>query len=160
MNTQMEDTVTVRDERMRVTEDRTYTNGNGHSLPTLLRELRDQGVALLRQEAALARAEMMEKAQIAGRNVGYLMFGAVLAGAGLVVLLFAAVAGVAVALASAGLEVHAAWLAPLLVGGLFALLGWALVSKGKSGLKHLDPVPERTVDTMKENQQWIATKAR
>lgn len=128
------------------------------SIPMLLRELRDQAATLLRQEAALAKAEMSEKASSAGRNLGFLLFGALTAFAGFVILLMAAVAGTSIGLAHLGQGHNAQWLAPLIVGGLVTLIGIAFVQKAKSSLRGTSVVPERTVRTMKENQQWIASK--
>ncbi|RYE91610.1 MAG: phage holin family protein, partial [Myxococcales bacterium] len=70
-----------------------------------------------------------------------------LALAGLLVLLAAAVAGLAL--------VIPVWAAALVVGGVVLAVGYALVMKGMGALQHLDPVPERTVQTMKDNQTWV-----
>lgn len=132
--------------------------GESVSIPTLLRDLRDQATTLLRQEVALARAEIAEKTDHTARNLGYLMFGALLGFAGFVVLLMSAVEGVRLGLARVGQAHNAPWLAPLIVGGLVTLIGLAFVQKAKSSLKRTSVVPERTVRTIKENQQWIASK--
>ncbi len=128
------------------------------TLPSLLRELRDQGITLLRQEAALAKAEVSEKSSVLGRNLSFLLFAALTAFAGFVILLMAAVAGTAIGLGRVGQAHNASWLAPLIVGGLVTLIGIALVQNAKRKLKQTNVVPERTVRTMKENQQWIASK--
>jgi hypothetical protein len=128
------------------------------SIPSMLRDLRDQATTLLRQEAALAKAEMSEKVSTTSRNLGFLLFGALTAFAGFVILLMAAVAGTAIGLAKVGQAHNAPWLAPLIVGGLVTLIGLAFIQKAKATLRKTTVVPERTVRTMKENQQWIATK--
>ncbi|MGI8905363.1 MAG: phage holin family protein [Candidatus Sumerlaeaceae bacterium] len=128
------------------------------SIPSLLRDLRDQATTLLRQEVALARAEITEKTDRAARNFGILMLGALTAFAGFVILLMAAVAGIAIGLGKIGQAHNAPWLAPLIVGGLVTLIGIAFVQKAKISLKRTTVVPEQTVRTMKENQQWIASK--
>jgi hypothetical protein len=128
------------------------------SIPGLLRDLRDQATTLLRQEAALAKAEMTEKVGITSRNLGFLLFGALTAFAGFVILLMAAVEGTRMGLAQVGQAHNSPWLAPLIVGGLVTLIGIAFVQKAKSTLKRTNVVPEHTVRTMKENQQWIASK--
>ncbi len=131
---------------------------SNYSLGAILRDLRDQAATLVRQEAALARAEVSEKAGIAGRNLGFLLFGALFAFAGFVILLMAAVKGTELGLVRFGQEQNAPWLAPLIVGGLVTLIGLAFVQKAKATLKRTTMVPERTVNTMKESQQWLATK--
>jgi hypothetical protein len=133
-------------------------NSDYSSIPSMLRDLRDQATTLLRQEAALAKAEMSEKVSSTSRNLGFLMFGALTAFAGFVILLMAAVAGTAIGLAKVGQAHNAPWLAPLIIGGLVTLIGIAFIQKAKATLKSTHVVPERTVRTMKENQQWIASK--
>lgn len=131
---------------------------NQHTITSILRDLRDQATTLIRQEAALARAEVSEKAGIAGRNLGFLLFGALVAFAGFVILLMAAVKGTEIGLTRIGQSHNAPWLAPLIVGGLVTLVGIAFVQKAKSTLRRTRIVPERTVNSLKENQQWLATK--
>jgi len=138
--------------------DDTTIRGNGTPIVSLIRDLRDQATTLLRQEAALARAEMGEKASLAGRNLFFLMFGALLAFSGFVILLMAAVEGTRIALERMGQGHNAPWLAPLIVGGLITLIGIAFVQKARATLRNTSLVPEQTVTTMKENRQWLATK--
>jgi hypothetical protein len=132
---------------------------DGRTLTDLLKELRDESVRLLRQEVALAKSEMSEKAARTGRNLGYLAAGGMVAFAGMLVLLFAAAAGLYVALVAADLShATAGWLAPLIVGGVVLAVGYAFVQKAISTLKHESLTPERTVETMQENTQWIKEK--
>jgi Flp pilus assembly protein protease CpaA len=48
----------------------------------------------------------------------------------------------------------APWLAALLVGGVLTIISLILVASGRSQLKQIDPVPEKTIQTVKENVQW------
>jgi hypothetical protein len=132
---------------------------DGRTLTDLLKELRDESIRLLRQEVALAKTEMSDKAARTGRNVGYLAAGGMIAYAGVLILLLAAVAGLYAALTAAGVShMTAGWLSPLIVGGAVAVAGYAFVQKALTTLKHQSLAPERTVETMQDNTQWIKEK--
>lgn len=128
------------------------------SLARLLKELRDEMTLLVRQEVALARTELNEKLSKLARNTGYLAVGSLVAYSGLLFVLLALTAGIYVAFAAAGMGLHGLWAAPLVVGCAVSLIGLALVLKGKNTLQSTSPVPERTVETMKENKEWVREK--
>ena len=126
----------------------------------LLKELRDEMSTLVRQEVALARTEMNEKAAKFGRNAGHLGVGGILAHAGVLVLLLGISALLYAGLVAAGLShMTAGWLAPLIVGAVVTIIGCVLSMKAISALKRESLVPEKTVDSLKEDQQWLRRKA-
>jgi hypothetical protein len=129
------------------------------SLGQLIKEFRDETTSLFRKEIALARTEMSEKVSRLSRNVAYLIAGALVAFAGLVVLLIAAGAAVSAALIAAGMEVNALWLGPLIVGFLVTFVGALMVIKGKNTLQKESLVPEKTAESLKENKEWVTQKA-
>jgi hypothetical protein len=130
------------------------------SIADLLKNLRDETTALVRQEIALAKTEMNEKAAKAARNAGYMAAGGVLAHAGVFVILLGLSALLYWGLVEAGLSHYVSgWLAPLIVGVVVAVIGYALIQKAISAFKHETLVPEKTVDSLKENQQWLSHKA-
>lgn len=130
------------------------------SIADLLKSLRDETTALIRQEVALAKTEMNEKAAKAARNAGYMGAGGVLAHAGVFVLLLALSALLYAGLVKAGLShMTSGWLAPLIVGAVVAVIGYALIQKAISAFRHETLVPEKTVESLKENQQWLSHKA-
>lgn len=137
----------------------TARDSDGRSIGELLKELRDETSTLVRQELALAKAEMSEKAAKAARNAAYAGAGAVLAYLGLLFGLLAASVGLALLLASWGLEWHAWWLGPLIVGAVVGVVGCAMAAKGVHTLKQQSPVPEKTVQSLKEDKQWLQDKA-
>jgi hypothetical protein len=97
---------------------------------------------LLRQELALAKAELKTEAGKAGKSAG--MLGA--AGfAGYMVVLFASIA-VWWALANVMDE----GLSALIVAAIWAVAGGVLYSAGRRRLREMNPKPERTVDTLKQ----------
>jgi membrane protein len=101
---------------------------------------------IVRDEFRLAKVEVEGKARRAARPASILAAGAVLGLYGLGFLLLAAVYGLSLVIAP--------WLAALLVGAVLAIVAAILVGSGRSRLKQVDPVPEKTVQSMKENVQW------
>jgi hypothetical protein len=108
---------------------------------------------------ALARTEMSEKAARVARNSAFIGVGAFLAYAGLFVLLLAGVVGLYLGLVAAGLtHATAGWLSPLIIGAVLAVIGYVFVQKGLSTLKHESIVPERTVESIKADKEWMEEK--
>jgi len=128
------------------------------SLSDLIKELRDESVALVREEVALAKTEMSEKASMVGRNSAMLIAGGAVAHLGLIFLLLAMSYGLYVAIGFAGLPIHALWIAPLIVGLVVGGIGFAMFSKAKTKLANFSPVPERTKQSLKEDKQWLQAK--
>ncbi len=136
-----------------------HDHDDARSLTDLLKELRDESTLLFRQEVALAKTEMTDKASRTGRNVAFLAVGGAVAYAGLLIILMAAVVGLYLGLNAAGLSnATSGWLAPLIVGGVVAAIGYGLIQKAISTLKHESLAPERTVETMQDNKNWIKEK--
>ncbi len=132
---------------------------NGRTLTDLLKELRDESIRLFRQEITLAKTEMSEKASHTGRNIGYLAAGGLVAYAGVILLLMALTVGLYVALVAMDVShATAGWLAPLIVGGIVTAIGYGLVQKALSTLKQESLKPERTVETLQDNKNWIKEK--
>ena len=120
-------------------------------LGELVKELAAETSTLVRQEIALARAEMTQKGKAAGVAAG--MFG----GAGLVAFL-ASVALTLVFIAALATAMHA-WLAALIVAAAYLLIAGALAAMGRSRLRKAGPpVPEQTIETVKEDVQWAKTR--
>lgn len=133
--------------------------GGFFSVGTLLRELLEQITMLFRQELRLARAEMMEKGRKVGINAISIGIGVGFAFAGALALIAAACTGLWAGLIAAGMD-HgiAVWLAPLIIGGVLALVGWALIQKGVSTLKDMSVTPDKTTDSLKETARWMQHK--
>jgi hypothetical protein len=119
----------------------------------LLSELAEQTSTLVRQELALARAELVEK----GRHAG---LGAGLIGGGGAMALFAFGAFTASVILLLD-QVMAAWLAALLVAAVYAAVAAVLAMRGRQEIEEsTPPVPEQTVETLKEDVAWAKTRAR
>jgi hypothetical protein len=122
------------------------------SIGELFSKLSTETSTLIRQEMALARAELTEKGKEAGKGAG--LFG----GAGAVGLLGAGAltAGIILLLDLA----IAAWLAAIIVGLVYVAVAAFLGLKGRDRIQAATPpVPEQTVDTVKEDVEWAKTRA-
>ena len=124
------------------------TNGNGERSPGALVQdvLRDVG-DIVQGEIRLAKAELGEKAQKAGKAGGYL-------GAAAVCGLLAAMCltGTFVGLLATAMPV---WLACALMWLFLVCISAALYYAGRQKLRAIDAVPQRTVETLKEDVQWV-----
>jgi uncharacterized membrane protein YqjE len=141
-------------------EPRTHRRpGVFRSIPELLRRLRDDLVGLLRDEVALAKAEMSEKASRVVRNVVFLAIGGAIAYAGVIFLLLGGMFGIVVGLLKGGVPIeHALWIAAVIVGGVVAIVGYIFIQKGVSTLRRETPVPEKTVRSLQEDRRWLKEK--
>ncbi len=117
------------------------------SLGELIGDISNDLSTLFRKEVELAKAEIRQEATKAGKAAG-MLGGAGFAGYMTVVLLsFAAVFGL-------GNVMDLGW-AALIVAVLWAAAGAVLYTAGRKRLKDVDPVPRRTVDTLKEDARWL-----
>ena len=133
----------------------TDQNGDLRERPIgeLFSKLSNETSTLIRQEMELARAELTEKGKEAGKGAG--LFG----GAGAVGLLGAGAltAGVILLLATA----IAGWLAAVLVGLVYVAVAAFLALQGRKRIQAATPpMPEQTIDTVKEDVEWAKTRAR
>lgn len=116
-------------------------------LGELFAELARETATLARQEVQLAKTEMTQKASQVGRDLGFLAVGGAVAYAGFLAIMAAGI----IVLAANGLSW---WLAALLVGLVVAGLGYVLVQKGLTALKHQDLAPRETIESLKEDTAW------
>ena len=117
------------------------------SLGELFSSLSREVSFLFQQEVQLAKAEMTEKASTAGRSMTFIAVGGFVAYAGFLALLAAAVLGLS--------EFMSGWLAALIVGVVVAVIGYIVLQKGINDLKNMNPAPEHTMTTLKEDGQWL-----
>ena len=118
----------------------------------LVQQLSQQTVELVRKEMRLAQVELQEKGKRAGIGAG--MFG----GAGalglyaLGALTAAIIAGIA--------EVLPVWAAALIVAAVYGAVAGILALRGRSQVqKATPPVPEQTVQSVKEDVRYTKQRA-
>lgn len=117
------------------------------SLGELFSELSQETSALIRQEVQLAKTEVTRKATKAGKEIAFIAAGGFVAYAGFLALVAAAIFGAA--------EFLPLWLSALLIGVIVAGVGYLLLQKGISGLKEINLAPRRTIETLKEDKEWL-----
>jgi hypothetical protein len=119
------------------------------SLATLLSGIVGDAQELVRKEIALARQEIREELSVAkDAGTALVIAGAVLGVGGLFLL-------ITLALGLADLLDWPAWAGFGVVGLVAAIAGAVMLSSARQRLQQVHPVPERTVETMKENVEWI-----
>lgn len=116
------------------------------SLGELFASLSKDTTTLVRQEIELAKTEISEKVSEATKNVVSLVVGGAIAYAALILILAAVAVGLA--------QIMEPWLAVLIVGVVVAIIGMVLLQKGLSALKNLNFVPEKTIESLKEDKEW------
>ncbi|HWO81117.1 phage holin family protein [Gaiella sp.] len=126
---------------------------NGRSTGELVKDLSNQVSLLARQEIELAKAEMAEKGRRAGLGLG------LVAAAGVSALLALGTLTACVVLALDG--AMPAWLAALIVALAWSVVAAVLASVGKQKMEQAGtPVPEQTVESVKEDIKWLKDQTR
>ena len=117
------------------------------SVGQLIGEISDDLSKLFRQEVELAKAEVRQEAAKAGKAAG-MLGGAGLAGWLTVLFLSLAL------MYGLGNVMDLGW-AALIVAVLWGVAAAVLAANGRKKLKTVDPVPRRTVETLKEDAEWL-----
>lgn len=126
---------------------------NGRSTGELVKDLSNQVSLLARQEIELAKAEIAEKGRKAGLGLG------LVAAAGVSALLALGTLTACVVLALDG--AMPAWLAALIVALAWSVVATVLASVGKQKVEQAGtPVPEQTVESVKEDIKWLKDQTR
>lgn len=116
-------------------------------LGELFSDLANETSSLVRNEVSLAKIELTQKATEIGKNIGFLAIGGAVAYAAFLAL------GAAIIMLLA--KAIPAWAAALIIGVLVAATAWLLIQSALSKLQRTELTPEQTVETLKEDAQWI-----
>src|SRR5512141_1197797 len=122
------------------------------SVSDVLRDILGNLQDIVRSEVHLAKAEFKTETGHAAKAAKPLIAGAVLSLYAGGLLLLALVFGLSLVLPP--------WMAALSVGGLVALLATILIGMGRTRLRNVNPKPEKTIETMKEDVQWLKDQTR
>jgi hypothetical protein len=129
------------------------------AIAELLKDLREESTLLLREELALARKEITEKISITARNLSYIVAGSLVAYTALIFLLFAFSSLISQVLVQQGFSLGWAVLFGFLVVAIIVgLVSVGLIFKGVQAVRELSLVPEKTVETLKEDKTWAQNK--
>jgi hypothetical protein len=124
-----------------------------HSIGELVKDLASETSTLVRQEIDLAKAEMTDRAKRAGKGAGMLA-----AGAAVVLLALGALTAALIAALDLAMPT---WLAALIVAVVYCAIAGVLVQIGRKQVQEaVPPVPEETIDSVKEDVQWAKTRTR
>jgi uncharacterized membrane protein YqjE len=118
------------------------TEGLGSLVSGVVSDLQE----LVRGEIALARTEIKEDAQAAGKAVGAMAAGGVLALVGFVFLMLAATYALALVLPL--------WASALIVAVFLLIVGAVAALWGKKQLDSANLGPDQTIESLKEDSEW------
>jgi uncharacterized membrane protein YqjE len=117
----------------------------------LLKQLSEETTRLVHQEIELAKAELTQKGKQAGMGAG--LFG----GAGAIG--FLALAALTTCFILALDAAMPAWLAALIVAVVYGVIAAVLAMQGRNRIRQaVPPVPEQTIETVKEDVEWVKTQ--
>ena len=134
-------------------QERRVAGRDERSLGELFADLVNELTTLVRQEIALARTELGQKAAQVGRDIGFLALGGAVAYAGFLALMAALV----IALGELGVPW---WLSALIVGLVVAGAGYLLVRRGLDALRTTSFTPQQTMETLREDAQLLKERTR
>lgn len=125
---------------------------NSRSIADVLQDIVGNLQGIVRAEVRLAKTEVKEEARKAGRAAAMLGAGVVTAiytvGLLLLTILFALAAAMPL------------WLAALILFVLLAAASAILLSIGKKRFQTVHAKPEKTIESMKENVEWVKTQTK
>lgn len=117
------------------------------SLGELFSDLANDTGTLIRQEVALAQVELTNKATEVGKNVGFLVVGGAVAYAAVLALMAAVIIGLSYFIP--------AWASALIVGAAVGIAAYVMISSALAALKKTDLAPRETVESLKEDAEWL-----
>ena len=129
------------------------------TIAELLKDLREESTLLLREELALAKKEITEKIFITARNLSYIVAGFLVAYTALIFLLLAISSLISQTLVQQGFSLGWAVLFGFLVVAIIiGAVSVGVILKGVQAVRELSLVPEKTVETLKEDKIWAQNK--
>jgi hypothetical protein len=108
---------------------------------------------LIQQEVQLAKTEISENAAKMANGAAMIVGGGLIAYGGLL----AVIAAIVLVLIMFGLP---PWVGALLGGLVVAAIGYLLIRAGLAALKPQGLMPRKTIETLKEDAQWLKAQAR
>ena len=128
------------------------TESRERPLGEVARDLTRDLSLLMRQELELAKSEMAKKGRVAAPGLG-MIGGAVVVG-------LTAAGALSAFLILALSIVLDEWLSALIVGVALAGAAFVLAKQGKKRVEEAgSPLPEQTIETVKEDVEWAKTRA-
>jgi hypothetical protein len=137
---------------MRTSDSRQWvlSENEERSLGDLVSGVTNDLATLMRQEIQLARAETMEKVTETTQSAIWMAAGGMVAYAGVIALLIAAIVGLA--------NFIPLWLSAAIVGLVVIVVGYLLIQSGRSRLSNVSVVPEKTIASIQEDAALVKEK--
>jgi uncharacterized membrane protein YqjE len=140
----------------------TFIDKRGHveterPLGSVVNEAKDEFKAFAQTRLAMLISEMRENLHTIKRAAPMMGVGLVLAATAWLVLTGALISLIWVAFAPSA---YAPFLAFLIVGGAYLIIGGVLALLGYSSLQDKSLVPKRTIQVLKDDRTWFQSEAR
>jgi len=136
--------------------DELATHNDNDSLPSLFSRLGDDVMQLFNSQLALFKVEIKEEANAYARGVTMIAIGGVIATIGFALLNVAIAFAVSTLFAQANFSQPASYaLGFVVTGGFYLLVGAVVVMLMKNRLARQDLVPQRTVQELRKDKQWL-----
>src|SRR5262245_33830705 len=136
--------------------DELATRTDNEGLPNLFSRLGDDIMQLFNSQLALFKVEIKEEANAYARGVTMIAIGAVIATIGFALLNVAIAFAVSTLFAQANFSQPASYaLGFIVTGGFYVLVGAIVVMLMKSRLARQDLVPQKTVQELRKDKQWL-----
>ena len=142
-------------------ESLTRTNGldtrpDTDGLPTLFSRLGDDVMQLFDTKMTLLKVELKEEASAYARSGAMMAVGGIVAAIGFALLNVALAFGISVLFADADISQPAKYAIGFVTAGvLYLIIGGILISTMKSRLAKQHLVPDRTVEELRKDKQWL-----
>jgi len=126
------------------------------NLPALFSRLGDDVMQLVDTKLSLLKVELKEETNRYFRNAILMAFGAIIAAVGFGLVNVAVAFGVSAIFAAANLSQQASFaLGFVITGVLYLVIGSIMVITIKNRLARQDPLPDRTVEELRKDKQWL-----
>jgi uncharacterized membrane protein YqjE len=132
------------------------TRTENENLPSLFSRLGDDVMQLFDTKISLLKVELKEEANAYARGGAMIAVGGVIAAIGFALLNVAVACGISVLLASVDISQAARYAIGFLAAGvLYLIVGGIIVSTMKNRLAKQSLVPDRTVEELRKDKQWL-----
>jgi uncharacterized membrane protein YqjE len=126
------------------------------SLPSLVGRLGDDVMQLFDTKLSLLKVELKEEANTYARGAIAIALGGIVAAVGFALLNVAVAFAVSTLFANANLSQAAKYALGFVLTGLFyVVIGGIVVLTVKNRLAHQDLVPNKTVEELRKDKQWL-----
>ncbi|MDQ5845199.1 MAG: phage holin family protein [Acidobacteriota bacterium] len=134
----------------------TTPNTSNESLPSLFSRLGDDVMQLFDTKMSLLKVELKEEANAYARSGMMIAVGGVIAAIGFALLNVALAFGVSTLLADSNLSQPAKYAIGFMTAGiLYLIVGSIIISVMKKRLANQNLVPDRTVEELRKDKQWL-----